>query len=356
MGGRRLSTAPEHQALQQCDLGQAPCVHPVFRDAARRQWGAFTAVDVRRAGLEAVDVQSAFRRGEWARLRRGVYVERAVLAQAEQWRRRHRLDCAAVLLSLGGTPAISHTSAARLQALVLPPGLSDEVTLTDEGLWRRGRGYSVRCATLPAHAIRPDGPFRVTTPVRTLVDCAREWDLEDAVIAMDAALQSGAVTAGELRTAVLEQSHWLGIGQAARAATLADGRAESPLETRGRLRIVGSGLPVPELQVEVRARRGFVARVDAWYDDAAVAVEFDGRVKYDDPRADRTPAQVLWEEKRREDELRALGIRVVRVVQADLGAGWPVVADRLGGLLAVRAVEPRRFTVVRRPQRRPAVG
>jgi hypothetical protein len=92
---------------------------------------------------------------------------------------------------------------------------------------------------------------------------------------------------------------------------LADGRAEAPLETRGRLRIVGSGVPAPELQVEIRAGGRLVGVADAWFDDAAVAVEFDGRVTYDQPWRGRSPREALCEEKRREDELRALGIRVL---------------------------------------------
>ena len=52
---------------------------------------------------------------------------------------------------------------------------------------------------------------------------------------------------------------------------LADGRAESPLETRGRLHIVGSGLPAPSLQVEIRTPGRLVAVVDAWFDDAAAS-------------------------------------------------------------------------------------
>ena len=48
-----------------------------------------------------------------------------------------------------------------------------------------------------------------------------------------------------------ERHRRAGIGSAARAVGLADGRAESPLETRGRLRILGSGLPAPELQVVI---------------------------------------------------------------------------------------------------------
>ena len=334
-----------------------PDVHPALRHVASRQWGVFTAVDVRRAGLEVADVQSALRRGEWVRLRRGAYAERAVIEDAARWGpgARHRLDCAAVLLALGGDPAVSHASAARLLGLVVPHGASGDVVLTDEGQWRRGRGYGVMRARLPEHHVRAEGPFRITGPARTLVDCGREWDLEDAVVAMDAGLHAEAVTAAELRSVVLDQSHWYGIGRAARAAGLADGRAESPLETKGRLRILGSGLPVPELQVELRGARGFLARVDGWYDDAAVAVEFDGRVKYDAPFAGRSAADVLWDEKRREDAIRDVDVRMVRITQAALGARWPATADRLRRLLSVPLVGSRRFTVVRAPGWRSSV-
>ena len=72
----------------------------MLREAADRQRGVFTATDVRRAGLAPVDVQSALRRGEWDRLRQGVYVERRELrdATARGADDRHLLDCAAVLL------------------------------------------------------------------------------------------------------------------------------------------------------------------------------------------------------------------------------------------------------------------
>jgi hypothetical protein len=179
-----------------------------------------------------------------------------------------------------------------------------------------------------------------------LVDCAREWPLEDAVVAMDAALNAELLSRRELTDAVLAESHWVGVGDAARAANLADGRAESPLETLGRLRIVGSGLPTPELQVGIRDARGLVGRVDAWYEEAAVAVEFDGLVKYEAPRDGRSPARVLWEEKRREDRLRDLDIRVLRVVRADLEPAWERVRARLATLLATPLTGPRRFTVV----------
>ena len=192
------------------------------------------------------------------------------------------------------------------------------------------------------------GPLRLTSAPRTLVDCAREWPLDDAVVAMDAALLAGRTTLPEVRAAAAAVHHWPGASRAVRAAALADGRAESPLETRGRLRIVGAGLPVPELQVEIRVGGRLLAVVDAWFEEAAVAVEFDGRVKYSDPWRGRSPERVLWDEKRREDELRALDIRVVRVADADLGGRWTDIGTRLGRLLATAAPSVRRFTATPR--------
>ncbi|MFB2351619.1 hypothetical protein, partial [Priestia megaterium] len=69
--------------------------------------------------------------------------------------------------------------------------------------------------------------------------------------------------------------------------------------------------------------------VDAWFDHAAVAVEFDGRVKYTDPWRGRDPGHGPWEEKRREDELRGVGIRVVRLADEDLGSRWPEIEERM---------------------------
>jgi hypothetical protein len=56
---------------------------------------------------------------------------------------------------------------------------------------------------------------------------------------------------------------------------------------------------------------------------------------------------VLWEEKRREDRVRALGVRVVRLVQDDLARHWPEATANLSRLLAAPFAAPRRFVVVR---------
>jgi hypothetical protein len=64
--------------------------------------------------------------------------------------------------------------------------------------------------------------------------------------------------------------------------------------------------------------------------------------------AGRTPEQVLWEEKRREDELRALDIGVVRIADPDLGSGWPAVEARIASLVATPGPTTRRFSAVPR--------
>lgn len=329
-------------------------VHPLLEHAAARQAGVFTPADARRAGYTDEEIARRIAGGSWRRLRRGVYATDAEVRAAEATGNRHRLECAAVLLALGRrTAVVSHGSAARLWGLLTPTSPGTGVRLTDTGQWREGRGYRVAEASLPPEDVRTAFRLPVTAVPRTLVDCAREWDLVDAVVAMDDALQRDLVGREDLQASVLAATHWPGAAGASRALNLADGRAESPLETRGRLRLLAGGLPAPWLQVEIADERGVVGVVDAWYDDAAVAVEFDGRTKFDAPWDDRSPGEVLWREKRREDRLRAVGIRVVRIAAADLsGPEELALLARLRRMLAEPVLSRRSFRAVRRPDRR----
>jgi len=295
--------------------------------------------------------------GRWHRLRRGVYVTAHDLARAQQDGRLHQLECLAVLIAIDRpAAALSHGSAARLWGFPQRRAGEDLIQLTDPSHGRTGRGFHISRAPLDADEVSARGPFRLTTPARTLIDCARAIPLEDAVVAMDAALLAGRVTPSQLREALSRERSWRGGARADRALSLTDGRAESPLETRGRLRIVGAGFPTPELQVEIRSAGRLLGVVDAWFDEAAVAVEFDGRVKYTDPWRGRSPKQTLWDEKRREDDLRSLDIRVVRIIDGDLGATWPAKESRLRALLTSPGPATRRFTATPRARGLPRAG
>jgi hypothetical protein len=332
-------------------------MHPLLRAAAERRLGLFTALDARRAGYEHGEIQRLCSSGTWRRLRRGVYMTAEALTSDEDRGRRHQFECLAVLLELDRPSAVlSHASAARLWGFPVRRGFMGPVRLTDPTLSRQGRGYRVTQAPLRPDEVARTGPIRLTSAARTLLDGAREWDLDDAVVALDAALLAERVTARGLADGAAALHGWRGARRAARAVALADGRAESPLETRGRLRIVGAGLPTPQLQTEIHAGGRLVGVVDAWFEEAAVAVEFDGRIKYTDPWRGRSPEKVLWDEKRREDELRSLDIRVVRMVDADLGPTWPTTEERLRGLLATPGPVGRRFTVSSRTRGRERAG
>jgi predicted transcriptional regulator of viral defense system len=321
-------------------------MHPELSAVSAGRLGVFTSQEALRVGYRVEDIRAELRSRRWSRLRKGVYVGTDRLLTADA-RGRHLMHGVAVLLSLGAGPVLSHASAAWLHELILPRGQSSEVRLTAVDHWRRGRGYRVAQAGISADDTEPWLEFVATSVARTLVDCAREWSLTDGVVAIDAALNQKKVARAELLRAVLGGTHRPGIAQAARALSLSDGRADSPLETRGRLAMLAAGLPRPELQVEIHDAAGFLGRVDAWYEDAALAIEFDGQVKYTDPRHASSPGRVLWDEKRREDAMRALGVRFVRVVNEDLGPPWQGTAGRIRGLLAAPYVGPRRFRAIR---------
>jgi hypothetical protein len=310
----------------------------------------FSSQEALAAGYSVDDIRTELRTRRWTRLRKGVYIRSARLDAAGP-DDRHLLAGVAVLMSLAAGPVLSHASAARRHGLLVPASAGTDVRVTAVDQWRAGRGYRVARARLPDVDVVPwVDRFTSTSVPRTLVDCGREWALVDTVIALDAALHEGRVLRSELHAAVHSARHRTGASRAARAVGLSDGRAESPLESEGRLALQAAGLPRPELQVELHDERGFVARVDAWYEEAAVALEFDGQVKYREPYGGRSPHDVLWEEKRREDRVRRLDVRVVRLAKADLGVPWPRTVADLTRILAAPYAGPRRFTVVRRPE------
>jgi hypothetical protein len=183
-------------------------------------------------------------------------------------------------------------------------------------------------AALPDDEVTLRGAYPVTTAARTVVDLARTWPEVHAVAAVDAALLRRLTTRDELGRTLDRQSTVPGIPRAVRAVERADGRAESWLETWGRLTFAALGLPpfVPQVELWVEGRLVKVA--DGWYPGPAVAIEFDGRVKYRRPRYGRSPEDELWQEKRNEDLLRSLGIRFVRAAAADLSSAGRADLDR----------------------------
>ena len=283
----------------------------------------------RAAGRTDDELRALLTSGRWTALRRGQYCATAELDAATPTRRLH-LELLALQRHLDRPgAALSHTTAARLHGLRVPRSTDEVHRLTDPERWRSGRGYRMTRAALPPTEVTRLGPFRITTTARTLVDCAREHAEVDAVAALDDALLRGFVTEGELH-AVLHRARFVrGTPAACRAVERADARAESWLETAWRLRHLAAGLPAPQLQVEIWIAGRLVKVVDGWLPEQALAIECDGQVKYTDPYRGRSPAQVLWAEKKAEDALRAVGVRVVRLTSADVYGGWAAAEARI---------------------------
>ena len=92
---------------------------------------------------------------------------------------------------------------------------------------------------------------------------------------------------------------------------LAAGGAESPMETRLRLRLVQAGLPAPALQHRVYDERGgFLARLDLAYVAERLGVEYDGECHFD--------ARSVRKDLRRQNALRAAGWSLLRFTSEDV--------------------------------------
>lgn len=159
----------------------------------------------------------------------------------------------------------------------------------------------------------------LTTPARTAFDLGRRKGLTTAVIRLDALMHASEVKAADVELLAERHRGARGLVQLRKALSMADGGAESPYETRTRLILVGSGLPRPHTQIEVRNDWAAVtARVDMGWEEWKVGVEFDGAQQWTDP-AQRT------RDIDRLAELQARGWTIIRV-SADMLRYRPYVA------------------------------
>lgn len=143
-----------------------------------------------------------------------------------------------------------------------------------------------------------------TTLPRTAVDVARRGGFAAGVVTADAVLRRS-VPREELLDVLARAARWPGARQARRAVAFADSRAESALESLGRVRMHEGGLPPPELQVTLSDPEGPFACVDHYWEEFQTVGEADGALKYTTP-------ETLFAEKRREDRIRDTGREVVR--------------------------------------------
>ncbi|MGY1783789.1 endonuclease domain-containing protein [Geodermatophilus sp. SYSU D00698] len=260
------------------------------------------------------------RSSAWRRLFRDVYVHRDVPLT-------HEVRVAGAALLLPGA-VVSGRSAAVLWGVDLAGAPDDvELTLPPGRHPVRAAGLRVRRARLVREDVVRRRGVPVTVPEATALELAARLEGDEAVVAVDRLLASGFVDLAPLRARAAVATG-RGSARARAVCALADERAESPQETRVRLLVVRSGLPVPVPQYSVRVDGRFVARVDLGWPELRVAVEYDGRWHAE-------PGQFA-RDRRRLNALQAAGWTVVFVTAEDLHRPDELLARIRGALAAAR--------------------
>lgn len=168
-----------------------------------------------------------------------------------------------------------------------------------------------------------------TTHERTALDLARYAKPFMGLAALDAYARLDAIDPALLLRRTRELAGERFIARARRLIKLCDPRAESAGESWLRLRIVEAGLPVPELQIELKDSRGRVVyRLDAGYQLHKVGAEFDGEMFHF-----RTHAQLRHDELRREDMRLRFGWTAVAFDKGHVLGHEPIVEQTIGDLI-----------------------
>ena len=213
------------------------------------------------------------RAGRFIRLRRGVY---ALTAPAVATR-------LAALDAVSGKHIVAcMNTAAQMHGFATEP--DDRLHVLDPGIRMRPSSDVMIHQRVGAPLTKVRGRL-ATAPAWTAVEIARTMRRPRALGVLDAALHAGACTPAELHAAIAEQKGRRGIVTVREMAALADGRAESPMESEARLVFVDGGLPAAELQYEIVDRQGKLWRADFAWPEFMVVAEYDSVEWHANPEA-----------------------------------------------------------------------
>jgi very-short-patch-repair endonuclease len=274
-----------------------------------------------RAGLvsrlgSAAALERAVARGEWVRVLRGAYTrdgdptDLALRAQAAQLvLPEHAWAADRFLLWLLGID-------------VLPPGPHGppvvEAVVPRLAVIPRRAGIKVRECAIPPRDQARLGELRILRPIRAAADLLRLLPDPERLVVADALLRDGA-SRDSLRVELRSHQKLRGVRRAYAVLDKADGRAESPPESRLRHYLMAAGYSVvPQFDVH-GSDECWVARVDLALPGLRIAIEYDGREVHDRP-------DVFVHDRRRQNALVGAGWTVLRFSAADLRSPERIVA------------------------------
>jgi hypothetical protein len=337
-------------------------VHPELAGLQQTQRGVFRRSQARAVSYAHAEIERLLKDGDWKRVRHGVFTNHDYDPEkARRDRRMYLLAAAARLLVMRGDVMLSHAAAAAWHQVQVLDGWPAEPTITRHRpapaaqIGARMTAHDLYVAPVPIQHRVPGVP--VTSAARTVIDCARTFGLRGGLVTAESALRRG-LDRDSLHGVLEACAGWPGIAEARRVVAFADEWSETAIESLTRLWCFERGLPAPRQQASVWSRDGrFLAEVDFVWEEQRTVLETDGRKKYTDEDGPVVVPKdgVVWKEKRREDDLRDVGLEVVRGYWEDVNGVGADLAGRLERAFArgKRAVEPPSY-VLGPPIRRPA--
>ncbi len=278
------------------------------------------AKDLSRIGLTTRALSAQARSGKLVRIRHGVYVEAARWNDLKPWEQ-YRLGVEAAAETFTSPTTFSHHSAATIRGIPVILRKQPVHALTAFSAGGRSRA-GVRRHYVPeqAHNSEQLEGFLITGRVRTVLDIAATVPFAEAVVPIDHVLKPDvvrgvpAVSKGELLAGIDGTYSQAAARRIGAVVDFADPQSSSPGESYSRGLIHVAGFAPPVLQYRVRNGGVTIATTDFYWEETRVVGEFDGREKYLKPEylRGRTPSDVVYEEKVREDRIRATGRNVAR--------------------------------------------
>jgi hypothetical protein len=283
--------------------------------------GFLLASEVRGLGRDDRRYRREVAAGQLVRLHRGAFAQKSTW---DFWtpHMKYQMKCIGAVSASRTHPILSHDSAAaihQIPSLGAYPKLV-HVLATEQAGTRTEHGFRKHATPDLMYGLESRGALYLTNLVRTLVELATTSSFPSAVAAFDWALRPAekGLRPRATREEILDCADQLNVrrGRArlVRALEFADPLAESAGESFSRAVIHELGFPAPELQTEFFDSIGLIGRVDFWWPAQSLIGEFDGIAKYvrEEYLRGMTPAQIVVNEKRREDRLRATGPSLAR--------------------------------------------
>lgn len=323
---------PGHGTVKSMTRHARPmCDRLVLRVLAQQR--VLSRCDATDLGHHDMDLQAWRRAGLIVLATRGGYYlspehtdEWGSMTRAEREAEHERLRTLAVLHVLSPRFVASHHSALlvhRLPTLATPRRDADVHVMATGPVTAWPKRSGVRAHELITGTAL--SAIRAASVEDAIAQTACTDGLVAGLIPADAALAHGRLELAALAAACERMAGRPGATGLGALVGLADGRSESPGESRMRFVCGAAAIPVTP-QVWIGDEAGRFARVDLLVDGTRVILEFDGLVKYTDPEDARR-------EKRREHRLHCAGYVVVRVTWEDF-ADIPGLIRRIHAAIA----------------------